>query len=390
MGKRVLGILCTAFLCATTQGLWGEAAELKTISPQSYKQLTRVSQVRARDIFKECKENLSQEHQYEQDEPFFTLPVCDVYEQEVLGQTFYRLFFSYGGLSHIVKKNTYIIEENEYVPEEVAALKANGNTLYQYLFMVHSGKLIFLGRADFSQWEESNSAGLSVLYADFLLVPRQDSAFPVGCLKLEARVGVEQGLTRRELFKLKIKTVRVQPTAMQYAQYALLGNERLAVCTIQASDFLFDKSAPLRYSLLSAFDGETATCYKENSEENTILLTFDFLGPAYATISPVRVTQAAIINGNAADKNTYAHTNRIAAFAVSASFADDPLQTCSVTLKDYTQDVQTMYLPFSSETERVTFVTANIFKGIPFDDTCFSEFDIKLGNRGWLFGRQER
>ena len=72
--------------------------------------------------------------------------------------------------------------------------------------------------------------------------------------------------------------------------------------TIQASHCLFDSKSPFKYSIQNAFDGNPATSYVENTEDDLMKIDV-WLGEA--------VEQMAIINGYASNEFLYKQLDNI-------------------------------------------------------------------------------
>jgi hypothetical protein len=129
--------------------------------------------------------------------------------------------------------------------------------------------------------------------------------------------------------------------------------------SISASECLVDPNIPLRYTLQNAFDGDPATSYVENTEDDLIL---------------IRITsgaqKVAIINGYAQNMDLYMNNNR----------AKKLIWPSEIELADGMLDYQFAKIPHGQE-----FKVSEIYKGNKYNDTCIAEINIKTENR-WLFG----
>ena len=133
---------------------------------------------------------------------------------------------------------------------------------------------------------------------------------------------------------------------------------------IHAGDFLIDDTEfPLKYSIQNAFDGNPATSYVENTEDDMIKVEVS---------AGKEVDKIAIINGYAQNNSLYKSNNRIKTIT-------DNLYSSAFELKDDCLDYQ--YLPW----RKGYFVSTDIYKGERYNDTCIAELNFLCGN-SWLFG----
>ena len=127
---------------------------------------------------------------------------------------------------------------------------------------------------------------------------------------------------------------------------------------IEASNYLWDEKAPLKYALCNAFDGNPATSYVENTKDDLMRVEI-WLGET--------VDKMAVINGYAQSESLYLKNNR-------AKYVDDYFL-----LKDNTLGYQ--YIP--CEETNVDFT--EIYHGEKYNDTCIAEINF-FYNGSWLFG----
>ena len=127
---------------------------------------------------------------------------------------------------------------------------------------------------------------------------------------------------------------------------------------VDASTYLFDPKCPLRYSIQNAFDGDPATSYVENTEDDLILVEIGVSG---------NISRLAIINGYASNEYYYKVNNRVRGLSGDIDFADNNMRY---------QIIKCLgnYLQFDS-----------IYKGELYNDTCLAELNLFVDNK-WLFG----
>ena len=129
---------------------------------------------------------------------------------------------------------------------------------------------------------------------------------------------------------------------------------------INASDFLWDEKNPLHYSLQNAFDGNPATSYVENTEDDLfeIKIHIQQYHPTFA-----------VINGYASSDELYKKNNRIKLFNYNYLLNDDNVN----------------YQIIKGQ-GNAYFICKDIYRGEKYDDTCLAELNIKFGETLWLFG----
>ena len=127
---------------------------------------------------------------------------------------------------------------------------------------------------------------------------------------------------------------------------------------IDASAFLWDLKKPLKYGLQNAFDGNPATSFVENTENDLFLISCQTGKPS---------EKIAIINGYTQNKSLYVLNNRIR--ETDGYF----------TLKDNTLNYQ--FIDNHGSEIEVT----KIYPGAKYNDTCISEMNIFI-DENWLFG----
>ena len=135
--------------------------------------------------------------------------------------------------------------------------------------------------------------------------------------------------------------------------------------TIKSGDFLVDGiECPLKYSVQNAFDGNPATSYVENTENDSVEVAVYEIGK--------EITMIAIINGYAANMQLYKKNNRIC--DIISVFEDD---------WTYLNDDCLIYQCIQWGKNSV--ISTDIYKGERYNDTCMAEVNF-FCNNSWLFG----
>jgi hypothetical protein len=151
-----------------------------------------------------------------------------------------------------------------------------------------------------------------------------------------------------------------------YLCRSLYHDYNIPYINITASDCLIDPNIPLRYSLQNAFDGDPATSYVENTEDDLMELEFSGI------YKLGYMNRIAIINGYAQNIMLYNSNNRIKKIKRGPD---------EVELRDDHISYQFLDTPVKPQFVIIT----DIFKGTRYNDTCIAELNL-LTDEGWLFG----
>ncbi len=371
-----------------TFNIWAASPELKNMLPLNYAKLNRLSDSQTEELVQDCAallENSKRTFNLGTDFSYYT-----TYTQRIGDRLFYRVFVT---SSELGLTGQWKVEDCQLSESEYYWLSSPVTSILQVILEKKGNDYSYIASDVFGQWQNLGLNGLNVYYSDFLLFSANDDVAIVhGTFSLPVAIGMmKDGLTR-----ITPKTRNGHYYAKQNAQYTLInangGSNVFAsdkfILTISASDFLVDSNAPLRYSILSAFDGDPNTCYKENAEENFITLAFSFKTDTAWTKrnGKLRIKEALIINGDASSRNAYFGTNRIAALTAEASenINSNKKETYTFTLNDYQFASQSIFLPFTEGKNYYVINTTKIYKADA-DDACMSEFNLKTQNIGWLF-----
>lgn len=140
--------------------------------------------------------------------------------------------------------------------------------------------------------------------------------------------------------------------------FSIYPSEEWNSIIIEASDYLWDEKAPLKYALCNAFDGNPATSFVENTEDDLIQIDI-WLGKT--------VDKMAIINGYAQNESLYFHNNRVKNVGGYFLLQDNVLEyqyiLCRGTNINFTE----------------------IYIGEKYSDTCIADINF-FYNGSWLFG----
>lgn len=157
--------------------------------------------------------------------------------------------------------------------------------------------------------------------------------------------------------------------------------------TIQASHYLFDSKSPLKYSIQNAFDGNPATGYVENTEDDLIKLSFPGYGNEYSgrfTIS--------LINGYASNEKLYQKNNRVKKIDIVGHQLNDS-KTELIERKPKVIEFKDTELNYQLSCTNFVcfgpfyFKISEIYHGSSFNDNCIVEINFSDDiNESWRFG----
>ena len=359
---------------------FGEARILKNIFPQNYTKLTELDEDRAREIVSNCGGLIAQTVDSAKVGKDFSF--ATVFSQQVIGRKIYRILIT---AVDIEKLDFPTLESATCSENDFHWLQSTSHAVLQVAVEKTSAGYSLLASDVTGLWKKDNS-GTSIYFSDFLISADEGST---KIMHLSAKVPVFIGSTRDGLIKATFKTRGTGLFGSQSAEDTLIEDGIKSTVSIEASDFLADRLSPIKHSILSAFDKNPKTCYKENSEENTITLqfTFDMDRSWLKKHGKIRLTQASIINGDSSGRNEYFTYDRIGTVTAEAwNNKNEPAskETSSFTLKDYSLEKQGVYLPFSEGKNHYILNASEIIKATK-HDLSISEFDLKIAGYGWIF-----
>ena len=128
--------------------------------------------------------------------------------------------------------------------------------------------------------------------------------------------------------------------------------------TAECGRTLIDKDRPFMYTIQNAFDGDRATSYVEDSEDDGISIT--------VTEADGKISRIGIVNGYAASESLYAANNRIKTFTLN----DVEHNFFDIFPNGYA------YFPAGGE-KSVTLRSSSVFKGSRFSDTCIADIIVE-------------
>ena len=154
--------------------------------------------------------------------------------------------------------------------------------------------------------------------------------------------------------------------------------------TINASDFLWDEKDPLKYGLQNAFDGDPATSYVENTEDDLFYIEISF--PYKSFDNSMFCTRVSLINGYASNTNIYSLNNRIENidFIYKTWAEDSSLE--KIIAADNCLMNQFFMVNSSTGNYSYKFKVNSLYKGSKYKDSCLAEVNMDFNTSNWLFG----
>lgn len=368
------------FLTAGIPLLFAKSADLAGIFPQNSSNLTEMSEDSGKTIVSGCRDIIDQSLKNLGAGKDFSY--TRVFTQSSSGAKIYRIILT---AVDFEKLDFPTLESGTYTENDFHWLQSKSHAVVQVIVKKDTPGYKLLGADITGLWKKDNS-GTSIYFSDFLISTTEDS---VRTMHLKAEIPVSIGTTWDGLTKTAFLTRGTSLFGKQSAEYTIEENGAKSTVKIKAADFLADRSAPLKYSLLAAFDGNPFTCYKENSSENviTIQISFQMDRTWIKNHGKIHITQASIINGDSRGRKDYFASDRIGAVTAEAwdtENAPSTKETLSFTLKDYSLESQGIYMPFTAGKNYYIFSTSEIIKGDN-HDLSIGEFNLKSIGYGWIF-----
>ena len=160
--------------------------------------------------------------------------------------------------------------------------------------------------------------------------------------------------------------------------------DKTQVCEVEVDFPLIDKNNPFRYSAQNAYDGDPATSYVEDTEND--LFGIEFLHYNYkSNFVGDWFTKFKIINGYASTKEIYFANNRIKELIIDN---ENEYGQFEILDRFKCADNNLSYQLFEIRPELYYFgIKVNdIYEGTKYKDTALSEIDFYGKKNGWFFG----
>ena len=359
--KKILTVL---FLITSATILYAEAPELKNMMPNSWQKVTRLTEQEEAEFLRKLD---LRKHFGDGDYVDYKYRILDtytqIYREKYNSLEIYRLLSSEvpieEALQITVTDGVYTDEEKELFLKRSAITEIDflkDGDIYKYIASIKYGAVhgrapSFAYNYENIMYRAKNSEDVGVFITEEVYV------------YFDVRDNNEFVFERcKNQMKGNIGWCTYYESVKDLVEW---GEDKADSILIDVSDFLIDDmKCPLKYSIQNAFDGNPATSYVENTENDMIEIRFY---PGY-----VPDKQMAIINGYAQNNSLYKSNNRIKTFK-------DRSGRHSSELEDDCLDYQ--YVPW----EENAVISTDIYKGERYNDTCIAELNF-LYHNGWLFG----
>jgi hypothetical protein len=386
--KKTICIGLCVILCAAA--LSGEAPELQVVMPNSWKKLERVTD--SEQIVKTMQPDITKALSYDAGESFFTsCTYSTVYRQATKNAVFYRLVFSNCPVSEISSLNHWFYQA--LVRQTKKGYRLYGMAVYNYLSASVKGDYDLANFAAIDIIESSGNAK-GVLFTLVLCgtTPNQNALQNGTSVKVPYKFYF---VTKKQLsggnsgkYYLIKDLEKKDFTIGGKGKYALYEPQVDTDITITASDCLFDTRCPLKYSIQNAFDGDPATSYVENTDDDLMEIGFTILSPEMKNINLLTLN-----NGYSKSSELYFANNRIKEFEI-ASYKlvsqtelgiNKPVEFICA---DKIMKNQSFGFGIKNRVGPLKIRALSTFKGIKFNDTCMAELNLQTKDKKWIFGEE--
>ena len=288
--------------------------------------------------------------------------LLNVYKEEIPDEKGNYRLTVYRAMYDLKRTITFNLKEGDHTKR-----KCLGQIIYvpqnekyvQYEKQVYYGDEAYMG---------SNTLGVQASNVQFRICGENVFAFytKLAYMLLEYGHGEDayndsDGFTENAIYKTQISNIM----------------DKTQVCEVDVDFPLIDKDNPFRYSAQNAYDGDPATSYVEDTENDLFGIRFDFTkhGQEYEF---KKTTGFKIINGYASSKDLYMKNNRIKKISFGSQ-KNPTFYNFQDKILDY-QDVNFEYSLYA-----LTITCLEVFKGNKYSDTCLSEVNIKFEDDSLLF-----
>lgn len=361
--KQPLSVV-TIFLC-TFQIIFAQAPEVKNMMPNSWQKLTRLSEQEEKSFFEkdEVREAI-----LSIDNSFFRKKKIEEMNYQVFTETncglrFYRFLISVSPLESIYNAE---YKNKTLSKEECLKMQGEKNCIWQIVFLKNKKNVLQnICIRSYSQYWVSQGEWEGYHFNDLMIKPLNKNEIGFFITEVTVAFTANRQKINENIVPITYHTCKNQIDASSstwFSKYNI--NEDITNAwskegiNIQASKCLFDPKCPLKYSIQNAFDGNPATSYVENTEDDLFLIEIGFSG---------KFEKLAIINGYALNTSLYKANNRVKCLSGDIEFSDDNMNY---------QIIKCLgnYLPFDG-----------IYNGEKYNDTCIAELNLYV-NKSWLLG----
>ena len=383
MKKTVLTIAAALLLTATA---CASAPELRNMMPNSWEKLTRLTEPEEKEFLsrQQVKSDIEDIKSGSWGAPKYTIKEKRVYKEKANNVEFYRVLACNQNMADFLNAEyrdgaMAKAEYDSFIKcsmQQTVYAKQGTREIYKICSLEYRVYGITEGNME-------SSGGSYFLFYDFLI--KELNKNEIGFFITEASAGYQTAIEADKIHIEYLKTKR-QIHGANSCEFLRVKNEEDFVKAlrdndrrvgIQASAYLFDSRCPLKYSIQNAFDGNPATSYVENTEDDLFDLEIQRL-------KNYNVTGFIVINGYAKSQELYRANNRPGNYQYNSE-GDESLID-NVKLQDNYMNYQKFENCFMNNPFSIVSGTTKIYPGDKYNDTCLAEFNLLCKNGALLFG----
>ena len=343
--------------------LHAQALELKNMMPNSWQKLTRLSEEEEKEflnhdsVINEIKELIESEfEEYSLEEINI-----QVFTETNLGFEFFRILICVNPLETIYNKE---YKNKILTSEECLLMQSKKECIWQIVFMKHRNndlkKILIRSYAEYwasqGKWE-------GYIFNDLMIKPLNENEIGFFITEVSVSFTVDREKMSQNIVPINYNTCKEQlvgSNSIHFSKYNIDEDLKSAWnkdgVEIQASTYLVDSKCPLKYSIQNAFDGNPATSYVENTEDDLMKIVFRKI--------PIRKElqiDFMIINGYAASLSLYNSNNRIKKSGLKNS--DNEPFLVQLNDNDLTYQIKSINRPVDAYTGLFEFIVEEIYLG---------------------------
>lgn len=383
--KKVLSIITILF--SIVYIVFAESPELKNMMPNSWQKLTRLSEKEEKIFFQKSEVRTAIKSI---DDSFFTKTKVEdkyykVFMETNCGIQFFRFLISDSPLE---EGNNREYQNKTLTKEECLKMQGEKECIWQIVFVKNKkNELHSILVRPYAKYWVSQGEWEGYKFNDLMIKPLNKNEIGFFITEISVAFTSDREKMKQNIVPINYHTCKNQIDASNrtyFSKYKVKENIENAWSkdgvSIQSSHCLFDSKCPLKYSIQNAFDGNPATSYVENTEDDLMKIVFRNI-----SIRKNLQTKFAIINGYGTNVLLYENNNRIRNCGLNNSDNNPFL----IELKDNYLAYQINNIKRSDDayTGLFEFIINDIFPGKKYKDTCIAELNFFNSNeKTWIFG----
>ena len=387
-------LLTTIILLTIIATLHAQAPELKNMMPNSWQKLTRLSEEEEKEFLAK-EEVISDIEQFKSDSwasPEYIIQEKRVYKEIVNNIEFFRVL--------VCNQNMNDFFASTYC-DRILSIESFSNFKYhrvqQIVYAKDKFKDIYkIKELEYKVYGATTDGWGYFIFNDIMIKPLNEKEIGFFITEVGVSFSVDRTRWDEDIVSIKFYTCKDQILGSNSTEFLSVNiledfskafNDSDRRIRIQASSFLFDSKSPLKYSIQNAFDGNPATSYVENTEDDLMKLSFPGYGNEYSgsfTIS--------LINGYASNENLYQKNNRVKKIDI-VGYQLNESKTELIERKPKVIEFNDAELNYQLSCTNFVcfgpfyFKISGIYHGSSFNDTCIAEINFFDDiNKNWVLG----